>query len=338
MTYLRNTFTGQSNGTVATAANSAVSGAGFSHINKAGGGEVHYIANGSDMTMRITNGTSETYARYTTDGSDGRRAIVRRDVTVSSLPTATSVLCRIARDDGTSTLIAHLSINSAGRFVLFVGGTALSTSSFTASVGGHYWVELAYTAASAAGVSDGVAEYRIYNDAGAIVASSSHGINTATVPHIARFGGVLSTSGWVYDTMSEVAALFTDELDAWIGAVPWLDKQLLHVAASAPGIATVGSGYNDLSPAATSFTWVQTAGSSMTMTDGRNLGVYIVGANVGTTLSWNVYATNAFGNSRTRTVSIDVAPATLLVCDGTSWKVADAAALAVIALLPNSNH
>lgn len=225
-TLFQNNFDGQTNGAAVTVANSAASGNAFSHVVLATGGSIVYSSSagvGGGTGMRITPGSTYSYPRWTAPGTDGRRVVARRSVNVTSTPTANAILLELRTEVSATALLAQLSISTALQVQVSVGSAVIIASRIALPSTGVYWVELAAVSASASGVSDGTVEYRVYAEDGTtLIGSWSSGATQAVSyswPNIARFSGVGGSIGWTYDDMDDLQALFTDDLNAWLGPI-----------------------------------------------------------------------------------------------------------------------
>lgn len=226
-TLFQNTFEGQTSGAKATLANSGNSGDAFSAFPGAGASGVFSYEEGAaasgSMGLRMAVTATNNYPRWDTDGSDGRRVILRRSFYWSGTdPAAVTTLLDARTTTTASAVLGFFSLRGTlGQVQVWNNSVTLNDSRFVLPSAGRYKVELA-AVSSTPGNNDGVLEYRLYAANGTtLIHSWSSGpiALSSSTPNQARLTGVLASSGWTHDDIDDVQAMFTDDLDAWIGEI-----------------------------------------------------------------------------------------------------------------------
>lgn len=228
VTLLKNNFDGQTSGATITVANSATSGDPFSHVVAGTGAAWTYQTSagiGGTTGAQLAVGSTSSYLRLAASGTDGRRGVARRTFIWGGTSSAIAPLLDIRTEVSATTSLGDLHVRTSGQLEVRVGNsTYLSESRHSIPANGTYHVELAITASSADGANDGKIEYRLYAaDGTTLVHSWSSGSDqpvTHSPPSHARFS-MMTTGGMDgYDRIDNVQALFTDDLDAWLGPYP----------------------------------------------------------------------------------------------------------------------
>lgn len=272
VTLLKNDFTGQSAG-AATVANSGDSGDAFSHLVASGGTTFVYTNVSGNMVLDVGAGSGQGYPRWTTTGTDGRRAVLRRSFTTAGAPSAARTLLDIRTEADETAALASIHIRSGvHQLQARVGNsTDITESRWDLPGAGTYWIELAVTVSSETGEPDASVEYAIFNTSNELLhlwTSEATLTTSASPPNIARFSGNTSSTGVTPDRMDGLQALFTDNLTSWLG--PYADTRVLptpdvtiveqvrptqpgepdgHITATWPKLADVGIGSYEVSVA-----------------------------------------------------------------------------------------
>lgn len=242
VTIFKNDFTGQTAGP-ATVANSGNSGDAFSHLVKPGDAAYNYIdADGlGNMALMLNPGTGQAYPRWTSSGTDGRRCVGRRLFAYQKdMPYSAAVaLVDIRTEVNATAALGSIHIRNVNHQIQarYGSGTDVTDSRFVLpDEMGLYQIEFGVTVSSDTGEPDGEIGYRLWDAAGTeLIYSWSSGptlVINPSPPNIVRY------SSGTYDDLTtveggsnnvvfdEMQALFTDDLDAWLG--PFDDTRLLE--------------------------------------------------------------------------------------------------------------
>ena len=221
-TIFENGFEGQTDGTAVTVGNSGASGSAFTAV--ANGGQTYSAAAAVNGTrgLRVTLAASARYPNWKTSATDGRRVVARRSfVWGGSNPSGGQALLDLRTEIPSAAAYGVLQYRGASNQieVLNPSFVAITASRFTLPSAGTYFVEFAAIASTTG--SNGTLEYRLYGaDGTTLLHSWSSGATltmTQNLPNSARFSGMTSASGWTYDHMDDLRAMFTDDLTAWLG-------------------------------------------------------------------------------------------------------------------------
>lgn len=228
VTLLKNNFDGQTSGGSLTAVNSAVSGDAFSHVVTGSGAAWTYQTSagvGGTVGAQLAVGSGTSYLRFSASGTDGRRVVMRRTFVWGGSTSATANLLDARTEVSATTSLGNIHIRTTGQLQARVGNlTDITASRYAIPSAGTYHIELAITASSADGANDGKIEYRLYAaDGTTLVQSWSSGSDqpvTHSPPSHARFSTMTTGGMDEYDRIDDVQALFTNDLDAWLGPYP----------------------------------------------------------------------------------------------------------------------
>lgn len=245
----KNDFTGQTAGP-ATAANSGNSGDAFSHLVAGGGASYSYFdADGQgNMALMLTPGTGQSYPRWTSSGTDGRRCVGRRIFTYQKdMPYSGAVaLVDIRTEVNATSALGSIHIRNANHQLQARYGPSsdvVDSRFVLPDEVGIYQIEFGVTVSSEADEPDGEIGYRLWDAAGTELLyswTSDPLVINPSPPNIIRYASGTSTdltgsggsNNLVFD---EMQALFTDDLDAWLG--PFNATKTLD----APQVSVVGT-------------------------------------------------------------------------------------------------
>lgn len=232
VTLFKNDFTGQTAGP-ATVANSGNSGDAFSHLVASSGASYNYIdADGQgNMALLLSPGTGQSYPRWTSSGTDGRRCVGRRLFTYQKdMPYSGAVsLVDIRTEVNATAALGSIHIRNVNHQLQarYGSGTDVVASRFVLpDEVGVYQIEFGVTVSSEADEPDGEIGYRLWDAAGTeLLHSWSSGptlVINPSPPNIVRYAsgtnadltGPGGSNNLVFD---EMQALFTDDLYAWLG-------------------------------------------------------------------------------------------------------------------------
>ena len=222
-TIFQNDFEGQTDGVAATVANSVASGDAFQAVLVGTGAAVKYSAAAAvegSMGLRIEFGSTQSRVQFLASGTDGRRAVIRRSFVYDGTPPLNELW--LGHTQG-SVALGWAGVRPGGGGTQFqagyAGAVSITASRFVLPSPGTYWFELA--SISSTDGTDGTVEYRLYAaDGSTLLHSWSSGSTLAMNsgnPSNVRFGTGASSSGWTRDDMDQIRAMFTDDLDAWLG-------------------------------------------------------------------------------------------------------------------------